>query len=251
MELALIPPHCYAEDMLTTNYHLLLAQLMVNEEYMSVAYSLGKDKKRYVILDNGAAEGATYGAQPLFIIADELSVDEVVIPDVIKDAIGTVELLAEFMYEAGKRERQLKYMFVAQGTTWDEIMWSVEKAVAYPTINTIGIPRHLLQTLGDNNARMKLYQMLYRKYEFRFEYHLLGCSPYDSTEMKRVGALFGNKIRGVDTSIPYVYGFYGEWLSKRAAYDRPDNYFNTTPKQYSKEHVTDNIRQLRRWVYDG
>jgi len=251
VKLALIPPHAYDGDMFRTNYHLLLPQLMTSERYMGIAYELGRNPNDFVILDNGAAEGVTYPTESMFSIADELDVDEIVIPDFMGDAMATIDELHSFMHVAETRDRQFSYMFVAQGQTVDECLWSIDRAGFYSNINTIGLPRHLLQTCGDKNARLTLLQRLIYNFGGRYEVHFLGASVEWPDEARVVGSLFPDQVRGMDTSMPYVYGYYAEWLTdSHSKCVRPEGYFDCPKDDFNEIAVQGNIDQLMRWVYD-
>ena len=250
MKLALIPPHQYVGHMFATNYHLLLPECMTNERYMGIAYELCHNPSHYVILDNGAAEGKLVGPEPLFTIADELQVNEIVIPDVLTDAMSTVEELHKFMRYASDRPVQYNYMFVCQGTTVDECLWTIDRAMFYSNINTIGIPKHLLQTLDDKQVRLKLVKEIMKHFGGRFELHLLGASPLWVGEAKVAATVFEDEIRGMDTSIPYYYGWHGEWITdEEVRCVRQEDYFNselTAPGTERK--LLWNVNELLKWV---
>jgi hypothetical protein len=248
VKLALIPPYEYLGHMYANKYHLLLPECMQDERYMRVAYELAKNPEHYVILDNGAAEGKLYQTEALFSIADELQCQEIVIPDALGDASDTIQKLHSFMHVAEDQAQQYNYMFVCQGQNIQECLFTIERAGFYANINTIGIPRHLLKTTKDHQIRLRLIQNIVKEFGGRYEIHLLGASALWVKELKIVSACFEDEVRGADTSLPYVYGYHGEWIEDtEVKCVRPDDYFNVKIG-LDDAKVKHNVEALIRWV---
>jgi hypothetical protein len=91
VKIALIPPIPDLGTFKSTGIHLLLSHLLEDDRYKKY-YSFRRGEGDYLILDNSAHEfGVGNKAEQLLAQAKELRAQEVVAPDILFDANGTVE----------------------------------------------------------------------------------------------------------------------------------------------------------------
>lgn len=245
MKLSLIPPHCYMHHIGITDYHLFLPQLFRNEDYCRAALKVAIGTDDYCILDNGAAEGEEWHPDALHTIADQFGIDEIVIPDILGNKDHTVAAAYKFAEFASGN---YKYMAVLQGQSYEELVDCAEHFAEMPYVHTIGIPRHLAKTLGDRDARLVITGVLIDKFGERFEYHLLGATPLWSRELLFAQVAYGEKLRGMDTSMPYNYAYYGESVDGEMTMLRPSGYFELPEEKFHEEHVMDNVAKMLSWA---
>jgi len=245
MKAALIPPKGYYKTAEQSNYHLMLAQIPDADYRRMYAYMTDDN---YIILDNGAAEGNAINDAALVRIAALIGVDEIVVPDVIGDYEGTIKRVDDFFTKVDLDKIDVNYMLVPQGKNYEEIIRCIdyyterwqEKAV-------IGLPRHLLTTLDDRQARGNLCAYVATCGDIKV--HLLGTSPVWPTEIKWIAHDYP-WVRGVDSSMPYNYTIAGLELTGPAPIvpvSRPNRYF-TDERKLIEGLLEYNINTFKEWA---
>jgi hypothetical protein len=212
MKLAhILPPRALIEvPELVGDYHLLLPSLSST----SAAYRQFYQERAtidYLMLDNGIAEGNRIDFAHQLVAAKVLNVQEVVLPDVMKDMDRTLSAVAQAFYPAFEQRRHFRYMLVAQGSSIIDCASTVERAMnMFPgMVHTIGIPRHILSRHPD--ARLMLAARLQR---FGKQIHLLGMHPEHPWEIKNCSQAYDELgVRGVDTSMAWNATLQGIQLS--------------------------------------
>lgn len=196
----------------------------------------------YKILDNGAAEGYMTDPEELLNCAESIGAQEVVLPDVIGDAKATVEAynaLPKYMWD-----RAQGYMAVIQGFTWDDWMYCLDAYENNDDILSIAFPRILNRDnpYGRREALNSLYDHLKH---FPWEIHCLGAS-HPADEAKELSAM--GFIRGIDTSLPVVYGLEQVSIEQGPHIVRKDHFFEVDWIQASQmEVIDDNLRIYNEW----
>lgn len=125
-----------------TDIHMILPGLPSAdaEEY----YGHYKEIDGYKILDNGEAESwGSPGFDELFDLADNLGVHEIVAPDVMGSAQGTIESLSRFAPTGLERMDDYAFMGVAQGNSMAEIVATIQWMANQEWITVLGLPRIL------------------------------------------------------------------------------------------------------------
>jgi hypothetical protein len=250
MKVALIPPKGYfgvARD--KSKYHLMLAQIKDPDYYRLYAYL---DNSHYIILDNGAAEGGSIGDDELLHAATMIGVDEIVVPDVIGDFKATIARGDEFILKfKDSSKASTNLMMVAQGQTQAEVKHCVDYYLVRFPDAAIGIPRHLLTTLGQPKARGEILN--YIEHQFHnvvANVHLLGTNSMWPTEIEYLAKNYP-WVRGIDSSMPFNYSIAGESLEltryELAHVDRPEDYFSTAP-DIDPELLESNVDTFMRWA---
>lgn len=225
MKLALIPPHQLLDHTRFSTYQLALAHLFEDKsQYTKTYWNLCQDDNQHVILDNGAFEGSQVTAMELIKIANHFGVSEVVIPDCIGSKDLTIAMAKQFKEMAYKTlNPDILFMFVAQGNNDFEIRQSIRWAMSEHWIDTIALPKHLVETTGNKSIRLQL--ALHITENSMKQVHLLGGSPLWIEEVQSASEL--EFIRGMDTSMPYVYGMSEAHLEHATAIiGRPGDYFD-------------------------
>lgn len=245
MKLALIPPFAYLEEVTTTDYHLMLPLCLESSDYTRM-YSTLRKRGDYLILDNGAAESTPLDPERLMSWANMIMPQEVVIPDAMGIHADTVRRVMEFEEYADPR---FKYMAVLQGQTWEELEQCVNAYAWIDYVDVIGVPRHLITTIGDNEIRVAVVRMIQERWENRFQIHLLGTHPSYIQELARCGQLFNELgVRGVDTSAPFNYAWQEKMISHFDDVPRSSTYFTDSFAGVRYNLLRDNIESMVEWT---
>jgi hypothetical protein len=243
--LALIPPIEMLEYTDLTRVQLMLPHLVAESAAYEYTYQRHcQDSRQFVILDNGAAEGVTFPSSGLLDMALSFGVDEVVIPDTIKDIDATISKADRFLQEAFLLREPIlpRFMFVIQGKNVAEFKEAILWASRLVSIDTIGIPRHAIQTCDDFNVRGKLADYAMELAPGK-SVHLLGTSGKNITELRDIK--WPQNVRSVDTSAPFNYAYELKYIRKGTDIRRPPGYFHMPFETFSESHVDSNVNWLR------
>lgn len=245
MQLALIPPYENANIIAHTNYQLLLPQCLSNRRYR-FAYRRARRRGSYMILDNGAAEGVEVEPDLLLHHAQDMMVNEIVVPDTIGDVDATLQQAARFRKGVGT-ECKFNYMGVVQGTTWQECLECIAGFASFSYITTLGIPRHLLDISED--FRANLVDFIRGRYEGRWQIHLLGMNRKYTNELISFGRTYRTyDVRGIDTSAPFIYAMSHIPLTRHGeVLQREENYFHRSIDATDLVYI--NLTIMKDWVY--
>lgn len=245
MKLALIPPIPELRyDEPKRNYHLMLPQLVGDKDYAKKYKVLCESN--FVMMDNGAAEGLMLSDKELLDLAHEFKPAELVLPDIIADALGTIEVIRGFL-STRRTLAGIDFMAVAQGRSIIEVKRMIEVVAEIDRVATIGLPRHLVKTLRSNAARLDMARWIQKKYQKRFAIHLLGAAPQWPGELFFAREL--GFVRGMDTSMPFNYALRGLILSDDYRnVTRPDNYFSTEFNAEQNILARRNVSAMNQWA---
>jgi hypothetical protein len=202
MELALIPPFQLLCDTYLTSMQMLLPHLLSNSEYITYYIAHCTDSDNVVIMDNGAAEQKFFQEENLIEIASGLRVSELVAPDVMADATGTIAMSHAFIQRARYEGLEVPIGIVAQGKNLiDALRCAKELLATTSDIKTVYIPRLLLKNERPY-IRLKLAERI-KQYAPEVDIHFLGASTLWCGEI--LEAARSGLVRSLDTSLPYVY----------------------------------------------
>lgn len=236
--------------MLLSDYQLVLPECFRNEDYTNTVYAM-RDPKRtqqYIILDNGAAEGEAWHPVALWHVAKEFKCDEIVIPDMLGEKNGTLDLLEDFVAQMTMEQiHAFNWMGVIQGQTWEEFLDCAEAFAEMDFVTTIGIPRHAVQTIGHSNARINLAHHIHYRWP-KLQIHFLGSSSYNLSEAKLLAEACPY-ARGMDTSLPYFAAHHRVEIDDLSApfIARPDPYFERPASDFPIGLLEYNMRILKGW----
>jgi hypothetical protein len=250
MKVALIPPYCYLDNVVNRDYHLILPQHLTNPKYAETYAKV----QGYKILDNGAAEDETIDWEELCRKAYMYNVHEIVLPDVIGNMQCTLAQSKAAMGSVGYYG-PYKYMGVIQGVTHTELRRCIDVLINDIGVDTIGIPRWLCDHFSPNiRAEMAEYILgVYPGSDGAMgnpNIHFLGMSGNHPTEPWLLGTAFRNesRVRGIDTSAPYVFAHEGSRLKGNNTAHRQPGYFKFTQVWFDDSVVAENIKTLEGWV---
>lgn len=233
-----IMPQNYLQYTQNAKANLALAQC-VDEPGYTAYTTFFRNFKGYKILDNGVAEG--YDAPGVFDLvkkANFINADEIVLPDVYKDCYRTMvragKAKKEFDSMCRKENPKLKLMGVLQGTSMEEVH---DCCLEFNQlgIDVFGIPKHMIDTLGERDARLHIiYELAQSGLLEGKEIHLLGCWKTPLEVITVAKAAYCNQIpmvRSCDSAIPFVYARNHKRFSDD---DRPDQ----RPIHFDNEHLS-------------
>lgn len=149
--------------------------------------------------------------EDLIMLANKFGADELVIPDVLGDRMGTLRKTVDFLAHPAVELWQKNLMAVVQGTTWADWKDCIDFYVNEPRITTIALPR-LLTRHGGQYTRLTLAEEIANKSTKAV--HCLGASAWvEEVYYLNVQSI----VRSLDTSLPYVFAKALQPLSLRRA----------------------------------
>lgn len=258
MQLALIPPYDLLHYTKKTTYQLMLPQCAEESTKYYMHYlGLCQDPEQFVILDNGAAEGVDFDWETLINMAYQFEVSEIVVPDTLgnmEDTIDKAQRFIDFFLHGHPNAHEqfawdFSFMFVVQGQTYEEVLKSAEWAASQRWISSLGIPRHMIETLEAANARIRIANEITKMHANK-DIHFLGASPQAPLEVQALASPSVTNqayLRGFDTSMPFNYahikafgkGHYIELNTARIS--RPENYFNLPKEEFDADALEWNV----------
>lgn len=249
MKAALIPPKGLEDYILYSNFHLAIAssQCMQNPAYVS-AYQEASRRGDYIVLDNGAADGGLVSNMELMTAAKLIGAHEVVAPDVFYKGPETVAKVQEFIAWMGSTYPSTKIMAVVQGTTIQELQYSVLAYSEEPRITVLGLPKHLLSTFDYKPIRLDFARWIKDLYGNRFAIHFLGTNPIWLKEIQAAEKY--SSIRSVDTALPFNYALAEQdLLTTTVQLTRNPEYFDMDwSETVSERLVQKNIKTYLEWA---
>jgi len=187
MEIAFIAPKSMAKYTIAGDFHFIIPQN---------ATAFYRESRNYKMLDNGAYEGNAIFFEALLNIARKLKVDEIVIPDVMRDAQRTLSNLYTLIKDVPD---EFKVAAVPQGKTISEFLECFREISKMTNVDTICFPKWL----GTSRPAVIHYLQTQRLLSYKFDYHVMGLD--DPTELF---CYRGMDIRSVDTSMPFTYAYH-------------------------------------------
>lgn len=192
------------EDM---QYHMCLAHLVGNEEYRKHFAKMAANG-RFVLMDNGAAEGSQLQPERLLEMYEQINPTEIVLPDTLYEPGSTIQKSRNFLALLDKRGLGAKYrvMAVPQGRTLDEWAACARVFVKDTRVDSIGVSKFLNIGTRDRYARVKacnvLEQLIKEYNRDTLEVHLLGCDegPLIVKTIHEAHSF----VRGCDSAFAYL-----------------------------------------------
>lgn len=215
----------------------------VNQDYNMCLYQVVKEcpeyaeyfrnikaQGKFVIMDNGAAEGVNPTAQELMEIYPLVEPSEIVLPDVVYDQHETLARTKEayqLFVDNGLHEKY-QFMAVPQGSNFNEWLECMRTMIRQEHITTIGVskfvtPRFQAEMGMDANVRKECVDAILIAAQAigrDIQIHLLGCWS-NPIEIGSICQTFEDQVRGTDSGIAYVYTRAGVTYTPDT--NRPDN----------------------------
>jgi hypothetical protein len=202
-KIAQIVPVAHLRQIEDNHYHMCLAHLVKNKKYASFYGRMAAEGK-FVLMDNGAAEGNQLSPSELITMYSFINPTEIVLPDTLNDCVDTLRKTLTFVHVYSNLP--YRFMGVPQGKNFDEWCACVEVMLREPRINTIGVSKFLNIATGNEEIRFhacayiqKLIEELGRR---DIEVHLLGCDEGPAI-VKEIQTLFPF-VRGCDSAFAYI-----------------------------------------------
>lgn len=200
MKVAEIVPVSCLKKTENNHYHMCLSHLVLQSETYASFYRRMSDEGKYVLMDNGAAEGCQLNNEELIEAYDIVNPTEIVLPDCLLDGTETIQRTEDFL---NKYNVPYKTMFVPQGKNLHEWVSCCAEAASkrwFRNISSIGVSKFLSMTTNDENIRF-LAAMCSQSISNK-EIHLLGCHEGPG-HMAKIYNLV-DLVRGCDSAFAYI-----------------------------------------------
>lgn len=252
-KVAHIVPVSHLYDTLDNQYHMCLAHLVECTEYRDHFASLTA-KGKFVLMDNGAAEGCQLKPEELFKMYELIQPTEIVLPDTLFNPASTIQKSRAFLFQMEQMGIKYRTMAVPQGNTLDEWIACARIFIKDKRINSFGISKFLNIATSDRYVRFKACEALMDlivEYDRQdLEVHLLGCDE-GPLIVKLCQEAFPF-VRGCDSAFAYLQAQSKKMMSLQDDYrplgtidfigGRACNNFDT---------YTKNFEQFAGVVYNG
>jgi hypothetical protein len=237
MQVASIIPTAYLHLDEDSDYFMVLPHtLESNIKYFEFFKEQGK-RGKYLILDNGAAEGFKYSMPHLLELADKINVSEIVLPDVIKDKNATLEVAWEGFLASVCWTGKL--MLVPQGKDLTEWIQCYDKMSLWYPIDTIGIPKWLSLDRPQARAEAAIYVNVTGG---KRKVHFLGFNG-DLEYVQLVNNWYPDFVRGIDSCYPWLCAKYEDPTMNRRLKGGID-FSDSSIHQRHVQHYMDTWREL-------
>lgn len=218
--IAIVPTE-YLEFTKNQKMHMVLAQKCKDPTYM-LFFKRMKEEGKYLILDNGAAEGKMMSAEDIIKIAKELKADEVVLPDAFNDYNGTCREYHNNIDLFRKELPGVKIMAVLPST--NELEIRTFACMVKENVDVIGIPK----VIANGNPYMRgMVAALIDEYE-EIEIHFLGAIDIADKEETR------DCVRSIDSALPYIQA---RNLLSTFEYRNPANVIDCVEGDYKDDYM--------------
>ncbi len=194
---------------------MALAHLALSSEKYREHVKFLASQGTYVILDNSVIElGESLDFEQLLEVAQDLNVDEIILPDAYKDIDRTLVLVDKALKYLRDQDAMgmFKLMAVCQGATVRDVVRCFELLNASPSIDVIGMPK-MLATI--HPAGRAYFERLWLHSDK--DIHLLGLW-YSWNELNEYEVL--SQVRSMDTVLAWWQ--YSNGLTPKAI--RPDGF---------------------------
>lgn len=229
-----IVPVSHLKETEGLQYHMCLAHLVGNKEYRNHFAKMAK-LGRFVLMDNGAAEGAQLQPEKLIEAYAEICPSEIVLPDTLYESGSTIQKTRNFINKLDNRNLlgEFRLMAVPQGNTFAEWLACARIFVKDTRINTIGVSKFLNACTKDKYIRykacMELAGLIVEYKRADLEVHLLGCDEGPSV-VKIIRNHFWF-VRGCDSAFAYLQAQSGKMLTTEDD-SRPEGTINFLDGKY-------------------
>lgn len=265
LKIATIVPTAYLGFTDKDEYFMCLAHLIGGGDqfnpYSTFFLQKAAAKNTFVIMDNGAAEGAQPEWNVVYRRARLIQPQEIILPDTIYDqhktCVDSRLALIQCMNHT-KDHPSLRYMAVPQGNNLKELVACAREMVKWP-IHTLGISKFITPK-GGYWARMQFLEALRDddeiwRYLQQLDIHLLGCWTHPMEIYGTVKALAEHKerpiyIRSTDSAIAFNWTKRGADLMADDS-DRPDQHTDFDAKDIDIALLGHNIYTWRSLVQYG
>lgn len=203
--------------------HLALAHQVLSDESYRDFYK--KQHDAYVILDNSAFElGEAMGNAAMLQAMAYIKPDEIVLPDILFDAEGTLQRVTDFLAEYSPLlPMDTHFMAVPHGNSIEEYLECYKKLAAMPQVYALGIGT--LYNRVFEGGRKAIFEALQEQGTLSSKpHHLLGLGDGGNIELE--GLKKFAEIRSCDSSAAYIQAKQGITLVAGKTYKKIDQKIN-------------------------
>ena len=240
-KIAQIVPVPHLEQIEANHYHMCLAHLVGDKRYAEFCRRMSNMGK-FVLMDNGAAEGAQLPVDELLKMYRAINPTEIVLPDTLNNCVDTLRKTLAFVHEY--KDLPYRFMGVPQGKDFDEWCACVEVMLREPRINTIGVSKFLNISTGEEDIRFhccayiaKVASALDRR---DIEVHLLGCDegPFLVGQIQELFPI----VRGCDSAFAFIATQAGVKIDEDTL--RPEGEIDFIEGTVPVEELADNMARF-------
>lgn len=190
---------------LRLSYHLVLAQYLKSDTQYREFYVERSSRGDFIMLDNGAAENALVSLKELTKALDLIRVDEVVLPDVMRDTEATLRATMDrnVLSLVPPKMRAI----VPQGKDASQWLACANFFASNVEFVTMCIPKHAEQYEGGRGELLAAIERL--GWHKTYNIHLLGIWGEPKTEVLALRTM-APWVRGIDTAAPFAYAQAGK-----------------------------------------
>lgn len=207
----IVPVGCL-EKTKDNQYHMCLAHLVKQSEEYRKFFRRMSDEGKFVLMDNGAAEGEQLSIEELVECYQLIHPTQVVLPDTLLDGADTLQKhLDALSYLHGYYGEKLPFsvMGVPQGHDFVEWHDCMLRMMAMGEISCLGVSKFLEMETGDREVRYEAVKAI-EEVDDMMEVHLLGCSD-GSRVVRKIFEDFP-MVRGCDSAFVYLASQAGECI---------------------------------------
>lgn len=199
----IVPVECL-EKTKDNQYHMCLAHLVKQSKVYADFFRRMSDEGKFVLMDNGAAEGEQLSIDQLVECYDVVRPTQIVLPDTLLDGHDTLRKhLDGLSYLHGYYGEKLPFevMGVPQGHDLIEWTMCMKAMLELKEISCLGVSKFLEMETGDKTIRCDAVDAI-ASVTSDVEIHLLGCSD-GSAVVRRIFEKYP-KVRGCDSAFVYL-----------------------------------------------
>lgn len=218
MKAAIIAPVPHLDVARLSDFHLVLAPLVLEDEYYAQFYRERALAGDYIILDNGVAEsGIALDVAQIERAAEVVPPSEVVIPDAWLDSVRNIHLFRRHVERLRHSFPEALLMAIAQGGSLGTWFWCWDYFMSDARADVIGLPKNMTSPKGPfahprcKGGRGFVTRAIDLMIGGRIKpHHVLGTwyGLQDIYELRS-----RSWVRSIDTSFPSVCAQYGVELT--------------------------------------
>jgi hypothetical protein len=216
-------------------YHFALGQELVRHPIYREVVKQSLQRGGFLIVDNGAAEEDTVSFELIVEAANEVGADEIILPDVLRNADATIKATCTQRYLDWVPPR--RRMIVPQGDSWDEWEYCLRTIDHYlrGKYAAIGLPKHLERLPGGRSYA--LTALIRRAFQHTHHIHLLGIWGDAFREIKVAKDTYSG-VRGIDSGLAAAAAHKGLRVIRGGARASLDWEMQITERDMSVIHLT-------------
>jgi hypothetical protein len=257
-----IPPLKHLELSLKGDRLYALAHFVLegNQEYIDF---FKKQKRKFITLDSGVAEGHRVPTDTFMRCAKEIGAKEIICPDELWDMNRTIYLTRGFLNSlSGEERRHYKFMLVPQAKNIKDYVKIFSHFQNMDRCSCIGISKFdAPNVFGKETDKHIVYQSRVRLINYLYKNNLIKkpihCLGYDNPlEFKYYVDKGYDFIRSCDSASAILCAKFGLKFNKQNGIEerKPsggDRYFNYVLKKQELKMALHNIMTTKRLCKDG